>query len=79
VEVRTAVVGVGGFRVERFVGRVERQLAADGEADALLRRACEHVVLAVAADTARLVRYLASDAASGVTGRVIRVVPGWLD
>jgi 3-oxoacyl-[acyl-carrier protein] reductase len=35
--------------------------------------------LAVAADTARLVRYLASDAASGVTGRVIRVVPGWLD
>jgi 3-oxoacyl-[acyl-carrier protein] reductase len=35
--------------------------------------------LAVAADTARLVRYLASDAAAGVSGQVIRVVPGWLD
>jgi 3-oxoacyl-[acyl-carrier protein] reductase len=42
-----------------------------------LRAAAPGGRLATADDTARVVSWLASDAAAGVTGRVIRVEPGW--
>jgi 3-oxoacyl-[acyl-carrier protein] reductase len=35
--------------------------------------------LATAEDTAKIIRYLASDAAEGITGRIIRTEAGWLD
>lgn len=34
--------------------------------------------LATAEDTAKLIRYLVSDAAEGITGQIIRTHPGWL-
>jgi 3-oxoacyl-[acyl-carrier protein] reductase len=44
-----------------------------------LRAAAPDGRLATAEDTAKLIRYLASDAADGITGQVIRTRPGWLD
>ncbi len=35
--------------------------------------------LATVEDTAKLIRYLASDAAEAITGQIIRTQPGWLD
>jgi 3-oxoacyl-[acyl-carrier protein] reductase len=44
-----------------------------------LRAASPDGLLATAGDTAKLVRYLASDAAADITGQIVRTRPGWLD